>query len=298
MKRTLYLITALLMILTGTVEAAQGILVLQGMRVAPYEEALKGIRSIAGGSIKKLILSEMEGVDIVRTVREERPAVIVAIGAEALTKVKKIKDTPIVYLMVLDPLNALTSGENITGVNLSVSPERQLTALQRVAPSLKKIGLIYNPAHTGPLVRKALAAAKGAGLELVVREAKSPREIPRLLEGMRSEIDGFWMIPDTTVVTAETVEYLLLTCLNQRIPVLTFSDKYVEMGGLLALDVEPYDLGRQAGEIVRKVLAGTAIGSIPHAVPRSTVLTINSKIARKLGITLNEEAMGRARIIR
>ncbi|WP_298435468.1 ABC transporter substrate-binding protein [Geobacter sp.] len=298
MKRTLYLTIFALLLFTGTVNAAQGILVLESMRVAPYEEALGGIRSVAGGRINKVVLSEMEGGDIVRTVREERPAVIVAIGAEALAKVRKIKDTPIVYLMVLDPQNSLTSGENVTGVNLSVSPERQLAALQRVTPGIKRLGIIYNPARTGPLVRRAQAAAKGTGIELVLRECRSPREVPRLLEGMRGEIDSFWMLPDTSVVTDETVEFMLLTCLSHRIPVLTFSDKYVEMGALMALAVDPYDLGRQAGEMVRRILGGASAGSIPHAAPRSTVLTVNSKIARKLGIPLNEEAMGRARIIR
>lgn len=286
------------MLLAGSGEAAQKVLALQSVQVSPYEEALRGVRNVLGSGVKKLVLSELEGVDIAKVVREERPDVIVAIGAEALARVRKIKDTPIVYLMVLDPQNTLTNGENITGVNLYVSPERQLTSLQGVVPHLKKVGLLYNPSLSGPLVRKAQTAARGLGIDLIAREVRSPREVLSMTGAMKGEVDAFWMLPDKTVVTAETAEFLLLFSLNNKIPILTFSDKYVEMGALMALEANPFDLGRQAGEMSRKILSGVSVGSIPRTDPRSSVMTINGKIARKLGISLGEEVLGRAKVIR
>lgn len=287
-----------MMLLAGTGEAAQKVLALQSYRVAPYEEALLGATSVMGASVKKLVLSEIEGIDIAKKIRQERPDVILAIGSDALARVRKIKDTPIVYLMVLDPLDSLTNGDNITGISMNVAPERQMASFQSVMPRLKRVGLLYNPARSSQLFRKAQSAARGLGIEVVAREVRSSREVFSLLEGMKGEIDAFWMLPDSTVVTPETVELLLLHCLNQRIPVLTFSDKYVEMGALIALDLDPYDLGRQAGEQVRKILSGTPLRNISRTDPRSTVLTVNAKIARKLGIPLSEETMGRARVIR
>lgn len=287
-----------LILLAGTGEATQKVLALQSYRVTPYEEALLGAKSVMGASVKKVVLSEIEGIDIAKKIRQERPDVILAIGSEALARVRKIKDTPIVYLMVLDPSDSLTNGDNITGISMNVAPERQMASFQNVIPRLKRVGLLYNPARSSHLFRKAQAAARGLGIEVIAREVRSSREVFSLLEGVKGEIDAFWMLPDPTVVTPETVEFLLLHCLNQKIPVLTFSDKYVEMGALIALDLDPVDLGRQAGEQVRKILSGTPARSIPRTDPRNTVLTVNGKIARKLGIALNEEALGRAKVIR
>lgn len=115
---------------------------------------------------------------------------------------------------------------------------------------------------------------------------------------MKGEVDALWMLPDTTVVTPESIEFLLLFSLTNRIPILTFSDKYVQMGAIMALDIDPYDLGRQGGDLVRRILSGTPVEQVQRAEPRSIVMTVNAKVARKLGLTLSEEALGRARVIR
>lgn len=299
MHRLFLAIILLIMPFASPANAVQRVLVLQGVRVTPYDEAYRGIRSSLNGvSLKKLVLSDLEGIDVAKMVRDERPDVILAIGTEALVKLRRIKDTPIVYLMVLDQHNGLTSGNNMTGIGMVIPPERQLAALESTVPRIKRIGLLYNPAHTGAIARRAVAAARGLGIELLIHEVRNSREVLPLLKSMKGEIDAFWMLPDITVVTPETVEFLLLFSLNNRIPVLTFSDKYAEMGALMALDIDPIDLGRQAAEIAKKVLAGTPIDTIPHSEPRSAVLTVNLKIARKLGIPLREEALSRAKLIR
>lgn len=287
-----------LVLLSGSAEAAQKILVLQSLRVGPYEEAVQGLRTSMDGTIKKLVLSDLGGVDVAKSVREERPNVIVAIGTDAMNRVRRIKDTPIVHLMVFDPQGTLTAGANITGIGMHVGPERQLASAQKIIPRLKRVGTLYNPARSGPLFRKVQATARSLGIDLVANEVRSSRDVMNLMEDMKGDIEAFLMLPDATVVTPDTVEHLLLFSLNNRIPIIAFSDKYVEMGALMALDIDPYELGKQAGEIVRKILSGTSAATIPRSDPRSAAITINSKIARKLGLSLNEEAFGRAKVIR
>lgn len=297
MTRIALLILALIMI-SAPCDAAQKVLVLQSMRVTPYDEALRGVRSVVSGTFKRVVISEMDGVDVARTVRDERPDVILAIGTEALARVRRVKDTPIVYLMVLDPQNALTSGENLTGVSMNVPPERQLAALQSLMPRLRKIGIPYNPSRSGVLARKAQSAARSLGIEPVSRELRSARDVIPVAEGMKGEVDAIWMLPDTTLATPESIEFLLLFSLTNRIPILTFSDKYVQMGAIMALDIDPYDLGRQAGDLVRRLLSGSPLEQVQRVEPRSMVMTVNAKVARKLGLTLSEDALSRARVIR
>ncbi|WP_238378985.1 MULTISPECIES: ABC transporter substrate-binding protein [Geobacter] len=298
MRLVTFVFAFTLVLLGGTSQAAQKVLVLQSLRVAPYEEAAKGVRSVVAGNFRKLVLSDLDGLDVAKAVRDERPDVIVAIGTEAMNRVKRIKDTPIVYLMVFDQHNSLTTGSNITGIGMHVAPERQLVSAQKVMPRLKRVGTLYNPARSGALFRKSQATARSLGIDLVAREVRSSRDVLNLVEGMKGDIEAFLMLPDATLLTPEAIEYLLLFSLNNRIPIITFSDKYVQMGALMALDVDPYEVGRQAGEMVRKIQSGTSPESIPRSEPHGAVITINSRIARKLGLSLNEEALSRAKVIR
>jgi putative ABC transport system substrate-binding protein len=269
----------------------------QSFNIKPYDEALKGFNSVCDCQIKRFVLSETEGIDVVKTIREARPDIILAIGTDSLIRVKKIKDIPIVYLMVPNPQTVISEEENITGVSMNIPPHNQLATLKDVLPGIKRVGLLYNPERTGFFVKKARLAANSMGIELLAKEVHSPKDVPALVNNMKGEINAFWMLPDTTVITPETAEFLLLFSLENKIPVLTFSDKYVEMGALLSIEVDAFDSGKQAGEMAHKILSGTNIKKVPETDPRKAVLSINLKIAKKLGITISKDIINKARII-
>ena len=95
------------------------------------------------------------------------------------------------------------------------------------------------------------------------------------------------MIPDATVVTPETFEFLLLFSQQNRMPIVTFAGKYVDTGALVSLDIDGFDLGKQAGEMANSILDGTRVSDIPNTEARKAVLKVNRKVAKKLGISLN-----------
>ncbi len=84
----------------------------------------------------------------------------------------------------------------------------------------------------------------------------------------------------------ETIESMLLFSFRNRVPLFTFSKKYVEMGALAALTVNPFDLGVQTGEIAHKILKSDARGGSMREFARTQILLINTKIAQKLGIVI------------
>ena len=63
------------------------------------------------------------------------------------------------------------------------------------------------------------------------------------------------VLPDITVITPETIEFLLLFSLENRIPVFTFSEKYVESGALMSIIIDAFDIGCQAGEMAKAIQA-------------------------------------------
>jgi putative ABC transport system substrate-binding protein len=133
------------------------VLVVESMTIQPYDDALEGLRSSCGCDTREIVLSEMGEQDLIMEIHESRPGLILAIGIDALSKVKGFKDIPIVYLMIPDPRSLLSEGENITGVSMRASAEGQLAKLKEMLPEVKRVGLVYDPGKTGaPLTQSCL----------------------------------------------------------------------------------------------------------------------------------------------
>ncbi|HDH10940.1 MAG TPA: ABC transporter substrate-binding protein, partial [Nitrospirae bacterium] len=277
--------------------SAAGIAAVQSVNIKPYNNALAGFKSVCDCKVKSFIVSEMQESDIAEKVKKAKPDVIIAIGIDAFERVRMIKDIPIVYLMVLNPRTMPSKDNNITGVSMNIAPEKQLKLLKQALPGIKRIGLLYDPAWTGNFVKKAKLAAPATGIKIIAREIRNSKDYPSLLESMEGEVNAFWMLPDLTAVTPETVEFLFLCSMKSGVPVITFSDKYLSMGALMSFDIDAYDIGKQAGEMVKEILSGTGINNIARTDARKINLTINRRIAKKQGIKISDEILDKAGVV-
>ena len=269
----------------------------QSIRIQPYEDAVQGFESACGAKIKRLIISELKGTDIVEKINEIRPDMILAVGLDALSRVIRIKDIPVIYLMVLHPQSILSGEKNISGVSMDIPQEKQLRTLLDALPQTKTVGLLYAQEKTGRLAKKAREAAREIGIKLLAKEVHSTRDVPQSIQDMKGKIDVFWMLPDLTVITPETIEFVLLFSLENKIPILAFSEKYVELGALMSVGIDAFDIGIQAGEMAEKILSGRDIMNARQVDARKAVISINLKVAKTLGIPIDEKIIRKARII-
>lgn len=261
----------------------------------PYNDALKGFRNACNCEVRELNLVEDEKQITLEKISRLSPDAVLAIGTEAFKKVKSIKDLPVIYAMVMPSEAHISLQKNISGVSMDISPETYMKTIVEIFPKAKQIGMIYDPRYTGLCFREITEVANTRGIKIVSRIARNPGDVPDLIEGMQNKIDIFWMLADYTVVTPETFNYMLLFSFQNNVPIFTFSGKYVEMGAVAALNINPFDMGVQAGEIARMLLEGRE-GPI-RAYAKKTTLTINKKIAKKLGINISNEILRRAEII-
>ena len=284
MKKILMLLVLLAFAVSAPAGAGQDVVVIQSFRVKPYEEALNGFSSVSQSKIKRLVISELKGVDIQKKIKQANPSLVLAIGMEALSLAKTIKDIPVVYLMVLNPRSILSAEKNVTGVSMYIPPDKHLAALLETLPGTQTIGFLYNPVRSGRFVEEARKQAAKMQVQLIATEIHDPKQAPSLALEMKDRIDVFWMLPDLTVITPETVEFLLLFSFENKIPLFTFSEKYVEMGAFLSMDIDAFDMGRQAGEMAVEILAGEDVRNIRQTYARKAIVSTNLLIARKLGI--------------
>jgi putative ABC transport system substrate-binding protein len=261
---------------------AYDILVLQSLRDKGYDEAVQGVKRECSASMRTVVLSDYAETDITRIIREEHPRLVLAVGDRALEVAEKQRNIPVLYMMALHPKPHPRG--TVTGVGMLIEPSRYLAVFESIGS--KRVGVIGDPAKSGAYLKKAQAAAKRNGIELLVREIHSPRETLAMLDSLRGKVDALWMLPDTTAVSPETTEAYFLFSQGERVPIVSFAEFYNSMGGALSLGIDRFDIGRQLGDMAQSVLEGTRAEEIALQPPRRVILKINEGVLRRLKISL------------
>ncbi|MHB8882873.1 MAG: ABC transporter substrate-binding protein [Thermodesulfovibrionales bacterium] len=301
MFRKISLATAavLLIVLIGTTTAlAYQVVVVKSADIAPYNEAIGGFKKTCGCSISEISLSDTDPRELRREVLGSQSSLIFAVGLDALTQTLAIRDMPLVYAMVPRPQVPGPSERFIAGVSMSIVPDKYLSTIQELFPAVKRIGVVYDPKNMEQFVREADSIAHKKGLELVKRRVTQLSEVPSAIDGIKKNTDIILMLPDTTVVNAETFKHMLDVSYQNSLPVFTFTKKYVEMGAAAGLYAAPGDMGIQAGEIAHRFLQEKPPLSQPRADLQSGRLIVNETIIRKLGTKVNNETLRRAGHVR
>ena len=139
---------------------------------------------------------------------------------------KQIADIPIVYLMVLNPQSVLSGQANIRGISMQIPYQKQIRMFLNTLPGTRTVGLLYDPARTGYFVEQAKTFAESIGIEIIARKIHRAKDVPAGILDLKGKIDVFWMLPDLTVVTPETVEFMLLFSIENKLPLLTASGSH------------------------------------------------------------------------
>jgi putative ABC transport system substrate-binding protein len=277
------------------------VVVVESKNYQVFEDALEGFQSSCGCNTREIVLSETEMSErgLIREILRSRPRLIVAIGTDALSKVKGIKDIPILYLMIPNPPTRLSSAENITGVSMRVSAERQLAKLKEVLPGVKRVGLVYDPSNNDFFVEKAREVSGELGIKLVLEKVDRPQKVLSAIQSIIKEgIDALWMVYDETVIIPDTLSAFLDSSLNNNLPLFTYAPKFLEKNGaVISVSADPVDMGKQAAEMAKRILSGTKPADLPKMDPRKVVLSLNLRTAKMLGITVSSEAIAKAQNI-
>jgi len=267
--------------------------------VEEYDEAVRGFKSAAPN--QALTLYDMDGdLERGRKLLDEidsrlKPDLVVAVGIWALRAVvNRPPSAPVVFAMVLNPPSVISpDARNITGASLNVPVEQQMWLFKQLG--VKRIGVIYNPAKTGYLVRRAQAVARDDGIEFVTREVNAPRDAIGAIDSIQDGVDGLWLVPDETVLSQTVVDHMLLLSYRRKLPLLGVSARHAQMGALFAMSfASGEDIGRQAGELAQAILRGRAVADVPYTSARMVYLTVNLKTAQQLGLEIPKAIRARA----
>ena len=206
--------------------------------------------------------------------------------------------TPIVFASVSDPTGAGLVGKlNITGTSGVPEIESNLKLIKEAFPNAKKIGVLYNTSEQNSVVQVKMLKelASKYGFEIISESSTNANEMVSALTKISKEIDVFYAIQDSTLVTY--FKNLSEKMNEEKIPIVGSSIVFSDLGGLMSQGTTDYQIGYRAGEMAVDILKnGKKPSDIKIEAVQKPTISINKANMELLGITLPQSVLSKAEI--
>ncbi|WP_106765929.1 ABC transporter substrate-binding protein [Paenibacillus faecalis] len=235
---------------------------------------------------------------IAQKLKDDKNDLIIAIATPSAQAVAdKVKDAPILFAAVTDPLDAkLVSdlekpGGNVTGAS-DTNPEATKQLMKFINthfPEIKKIGLIINEGEPNAVVMSKTAeeALKEYDIELVKAAVTNSSEVKQAAESLASKVDAFYITLDNNVVSA--ADTIIQTAKANKIPFFASDRDTVEKGAFATVGFKYFDHGYQVGQMAAEILNnGKKPADMKVTIPDQLDLILNVKAAADYGITVTD----------
>lgn len=250
-------------------------------------------------------VNPVKAAQIARKYAGARPTVIVAIATpSAQAVVAAVKNTPVIFSAVSDPVGdqlvktIAKPGRNVSGVSDRSPIDQHLALIKEILPEAETVGIVYD-AGAESAVRlidliKARAPEQGfADVKAVAVFA--PSEVAAAARTLAESVDALYVPPDNTVMLA--LEAVVQVGKDSKLPVFAGGAEAVATGAIAGLSFSYYDMGRQTGAMVAKVIKGNRPSDLPVEFVKTLQLHINLKSAEAMGVTLPASITVRANTV-
>ena len=217
---------------------------------------------------------------------EAKMDLIFTLGTSATIAVaRQIKDVPIVFGVVYDPVEAgialdwKSSGNNTTGASSQVSMSQLVNVLKKFAP-VKRLAVLYTPGEkNSELQLKELQGVQDdAQIRVIPIILTKKEEVAQALSEIVHRADAFYLTGSSII--GETVPIIVDIANKAKVITITHLDDLVEKGALIGVCPNSYLVGRLAGKKAVKILKGAKPSSIPIETDKKLDLIINMNTAK------------------
>jgi len=259
------------------------------------------------GQEVQYILADAQGdpnnaVPIAQNFLSQGVSIVVAIStpmALAAAQVFQGTAAAVVFSAVTDPVAAglvlsatdPSQNGNVTGVSDLIDVASDLKLLRDLSPSIKRIGMVYNPgeANSDLLTRTAEAAAPGLGLTIVKAIADSTANVPAAAQSLVGRVDAFYVTTDNTVVSA--IDAVVTAADEAHVPFLMADPTSLKFGPVIATGFDYYHHGEITGAVVAQILAGKRPNQIPVTYQTGAEVELNLDAAAKIGLVFPQSVI-------
>ncbi len=235
----------------------------------------------------------------------KKPNLMLALATPSAQACQNVTNTiPIVFGAVTDPVKAglVESIEkpngNITGTSDQWPYDKQFEFLREILPNAKSIGVILNPSesNTEASMKKIKQVVIKYNFDLVEAPVSSTSEIFSAANSLVGKCDVFFAPADNTVLSG--LEAFVKVSRTNNIPLFVGDEGSVEKGGIATFGVDYYQLGKETGKLIVRVLEGENISDIPVVVNNSGKLIVNEEAVKYFNIKIPDKYYQQAKIIK
>lgn len=230
------------------------------------------------------------------------PNVIVAIStASAQAVVSATRTVPVVFSAITDPVSAKlvpgpgASKTNVTGISDMAPVADHLALIREMLPRSKNLGVVYSPGEANSIASLNLLKeqARLQGFNVIESPAQRSADVPAATRALVGKVDLVYVPQDNAVASA--LDAVIDVATRSKIPVFAADEPSVVKGALATIGFDYFQLGRQTAVLVAQILGGQDAGTVPWKVGSGTDLIVNTAAAKRLGITLPESVLKRAK---
>ena len=175
----------------------------------------------------------------------------------------------------------------------------QLDLLLKLVPNAKTIGTIYCSSEVNSQLQVELLKKAAAAKGITVKEAtvSTVNDIQQAARSLAGDVQAVYVPTDN--VLASAIPTLISVTEEAKLPVICGEGAHVRAGGLATLGVDYYKLGFQTGVMAADILSGKAKpADMAIQAQKEFKPTINLKEAAKIGLTVPEDLLKGAEVIK
>lgn len=275
-----------------------------------YNESLRGIRDQMARSgfrepkvkfeIGNAQGSKARAADLVRGYAAGGYSLMITLGTNATIAVaKEIHDTPIVFSMVFDPVEARvardwkSSGNNLTGVSPRIMMTDLVARLKEIKP-VKRLAVLYTPGekNSESQLKEMQGVEREHGIKVLPVIISTKEDVRIMLPDVLHSVDAVYLSGSSVV--GSTVPSIVELAAKEKVVTVTHLEDLVMGGVMLGVAADPYQLGVMAGRKAVAILKGAKPASIPIEFMPKPGCYINAKTARMTGVRIPKGIMQRA----
>lgn len=239
--------------------------------------------------------------------KDENVDVAVGIATPvALALANTLKDIPVVFGTVTDPLGAglvttLEHGEgNVTGMSDEIPTGQHIAMFKEIA-GIKTLGYIYTSSEANSVSSLELvkAACEANGIKLVTQAITNSSEVKQAAETIVDRVDGIYLTTDNTVFSA--LSSLVQVFGAAKKPIFSGDVTGAMAGGcVIASGFNYYKAGRATGDMVLQILNGKKPADMPvrfMTEPSDSDLLFDLDAAKACGIEIPSKYLDAANMI-
>ncbi|MBN4055573.1 hypothetical protein JYU12_02395 [bacterium AH-315-K03] len=169
---------------------------------------------------------------------------VVAIGSAAANSAKRLKRKRVVFAQVFNYQTDKLLAAGFSGVSMIPSTQVLITQWKKTSPALRRLAVITGEGNEQQLA-KIIAVAKKQQVTIEHHVVNNDKEMLYTAKQVAQEVDGFWLLPDSRVLSLRGMKDFMSFISTQNKQVAVFNRELLKFGGLFYVSANSNYVAKQ-----------------------------------------------------